>query len=428
MEFSDKSLKILELPAVLDMLVHQAVSIPAKEKAAQLLPSREPYEVRRRLAETSAAVKMMVVKGSPAFSGVKDVRGALARADMGGSLNTRELLDIAGVLQTARTVRSYANADEVGATEIDFLFHSLQSNRYLEDRICGSILGEDEIADAASSELAEIRRHMRATSAKIRDTLQKIISSPTYSKALQESIITTRSDRYVVPVKAEHKGSVPGLVHDISSSGATLFIEPMGVVKANNEMRELQAKEKKEIERILAELSAECAAHRDDICRDFDVLVALDVIFAKAKLSYKLDCTSPEISDGEVILRRARHPLLDQAKAVPIDIELGGSFDTLVITGPNTGGKTVSLKTLGILNLMAQCGLHIPAAAGSKIPVFGKILADIGDEQSIEQPQKYSGRRPEPSGSGSSDLQMPFQPLHRHSGRWQSWRSACYKR
>ncbi len=385
MEFSDKSLKILELPVVLDMLVHQAVSLPAKEKAAALLPSREPYEVKRRLAETSAAVKMMVVKGSPSFSGVKDVRGALARADMGGSLNTRELLDIAGVLQAARTVRSYANADELGATEIDFLFHSLQANRYLEDRISGSILGEDEIADAASSELADIRRHMRATSAKIRDTLQKIISSPTYSKALQESIITTRSDRYVVPVKAEYKGSVPGLVHDISSSGATLFIEPMGVVKANNEMRELQAKEKKEIERILAELSAECAAHRDDICRDFDVLVALDVIFAKAKLSYKLDCTSPEISDGEVVLRRARHPLLDQAKAVPIDIELGGSFDTLVITGPNTGGKTVSLKTLGLLNLMAQCGLHIPAAAGSRLPVFGKILADIGDEQSIEQ-------------------------------------------
>ncbi|MGI5985665.1 MAG: endonuclease MutS2, partial [Oscillospiraceae bacterium] len=211
------------------------------------------------------------------------------------------------------------------------------------------------------------------------------ISSPAYAKALQEPIITTRSERYVVPVKADHKGSIPGLVHDVSASGATLFVEPLAAVKANNELRELHAKEKQEIERILMELSAECGDHADDIIRDFNVLVELDCIFARAKLSYKLDCQEPVISDERVILKKARHPLLPKDTAVPIGIELGGEFDTLVITGPNTGGKTVSLKTLGLLCIMAACGLHIPAADGSCVPVFHGVLADIGDEQSIEQ-------------------------------------------
>ena len=226
---------------------------------------------------------------------------------------------------------------------------------------------------------------MRAAAARARDALQKIISSPGYAKALQEPIITMRSDRFVVPVKADHKGAVPGLVHDISASGMTLFVEPMAAVKANNELRELAAKEKLEIERILAELSADCAEHRDDIDSDFGVLVRLDLIFAKAKLSYKLDCQEASLDTEGIVLRSARHPLLDQAKAVPISVELGDSFDTLVITGPNTGGKTVSLKTVGLLAAMNQCGLHIPAADGSALPVFSHILADIGDEQSIEQ-------------------------------------------
>ncbi len=381
----EKSIKTLELPAVLELLANEAVSIPAKEKVLALRPSDSEYEVKRRLGETTAAKSMMVLKGSPSFSGVRDVRSSLTRANIGGMLNTRELLDIAGVLQSARTVRAYAGDERSLRPDIDFLFSSLMANKYLEEKITGSIIGEDEIADGASNELATIRRLMRAAAARAREALQKIISSPTYAKALQEPIITTRSERYVVPVKADHKGSIPGLVHDISASGATLFIEPMAVVKANNEIRELNAREKQEIERILMELSAECGDHSDDIIRDFNVLVELDCIFARARLSYKLNCDEPVISDRLVVLKKARHPLLPKDTAVPVTIELGGEFDTLVITGPNTGGKTVSLKTLGLLCIMAACGMHIPASDGSKVPVFHSVLADIGDEQSIEQ-------------------------------------------
>ena len=385
MRFFEKSLITLELPAVLEMLAAEAVGDTAKEQARALTPSVEPAEVRRRQEETTAAKTMMVVRGSPSFSGVKDVRPSLARADLGGALNTRELLDIARVLQCARLVRGYIADDTVGKTPIDHLFYALHANKFLEEKISTSISGEDEIADGASPELANIRRQMRAAAARARDSLQKIISSPSYAKALQEPIITMRQDRYVVPVKAEHKGAIPGLVHDISASGATLFIEPMAAVKANNELRELSAKEKIEIDRILSELSADCAEHRDDISADFEILVRLDLIFAKAKLSYKLNCQSAAGEAGGIVLRRARHPLLDQAKAVPISLELGDSFDTLVITGPNTGGKTVSIKTIGLLSAMNQCGLHIPADDGSNLPVFSHILADIGDEQSIEQ-------------------------------------------
>ena len=384
MDLLEKSRNTLELPAVLEMLAGEAVSEPAKAEALALVPSVHRAEVERLLAETSDAKDMMVYKGSPSLSGLCDVRGSLARADMGGVLNTRELLEIAGVLQSARAVRSYGMSAEK-ETCIDHLFKMLQTNRFLEDKIVNSIPGEDEIADSASSELSDIRRKMRAAAARVRDSLQKIISAPSMAKFLQDPIITTRSDRYVVPVKAECKGSVPGLVHDVSASGATLFVEPMAAVKANNEIRELKAKEKAEIERILAELSAECAAHREDIDADFSALVRLDGIFARAKLSFKLNAGAPELSERGVRLRRARHPLLDKDKAVPIDVELGEDYDTLVITGPNTGGKTVTLKTIGLLTLMAECGLHIPADHGSAISVFRQVLADIGDEQSIEQ-------------------------------------------
>lgn len=385
MDSYEKSLQTLELPSVLALLAAQAVSETARANAMALRPSGDSAVVETRLGEPSAAAGMMVVKGSPSFSGVKDVRAALQRADMGGALNTRELLDIAGVLQAARAVRGYGTGDRQDKTCIDYLFSALQANRYLEEKIFTSITGEDEIADSASSELASIRRLIRAASARVHDALQKIISSPSYAKALQEPIITTRSERYVVPVKAEHKGAVPGLVHDVSASGATLFIEPMAAVKANNELRELRAREKTEIERILAELSAECAAHREDISSDFDVLVRLDLIFAKAKLAYQLDAVAPALTDKQLLLHRARHPLLPKDTAVPIDVALGGEFDTLVITGPNTGGKTVTLKTIGLLSAMTQCGLHIPCADGSTMPVFDEIMADIGDEQSIEQ-------------------------------------------
>ena len=311
---------------------------------------------------------------------------ALTRADHGGMLNTRELLDIAGVLTASRRVADYDAQRQGEETVLDRLFTSLHTNKYLEEQIRSAILDEETIADTASSELADIRRKMRLAASKGRQILQRIISSPSYAKVLQEALITQRDGRFVVPVKAECKGSMPGLVHDVSSSGATLFVEPMGVVQANNELKELEAREKKEIDRILRQLSAACAGSMENILWDYDILVHLDVIFARAQLSYQLNASRPEVRRrGGVALRRARHPLLDQAKAVPITVELGEQFDTLVITGPNTGGKTVTLKTIGLLCLMAQCGLHIPADSGSAVRVFHRVLADVGDEQSIEQ-------------------------------------------
>ena len=385
-ELFDKSIRTLELPRVLALLSDQAVSAEARERALRVRPETETEEVLRLLDQTDAARTMIGLHGSPSFSGVRPVAEALERADRGGALNNRELLIIADLLTAARRAREYFNADAAEKTAIDHLFLSLHGNRFLEEKIKRCLPDEDTVADAASSELADIRRHMRAAQAKSRQILQKIISSPTYGKILQETIITQRDGRFVVPVKAEHKGDLPGLVHDVSAAGATLFVEPMGVVQANNEYVELEAKEQKEIERILAELSAEAAAHREDIQWDYDTLVHLDLIFARGQLSYRMNGVRPEIRrDGAIHLRKARHPLLDPKKAVPIDLELGESFDTLVITGPNTGGKTVSLKTLGLLTLMVQCGLHIPAADRSAVSVYERVLADIGDEQSIEQ-------------------------------------------
>ena len=380
----EKSIQILELPRVLELLAEQAVTQEGKERSVQLRPFTEIDDVARAQAETTAAVKMLTLYGTPALSGVRPVGPSLQRADMGGSLNTRELLEIAGVLRSARSVKEYGGGSGEEKSCIDHLFRSLQANRYLEEKITGSIVGEDEIADSASSELASIRRHIRATGGKVREILQKLISS-NQSKYLQESIITMRSDRYVVPVKSEYKNEIPGLVHDVSSSGGTFFIEPMGVVKANNELRELYAKEKKEIERILAELSAEAAAHKEDILQDYTLLVMLDCIFARAGLSVRMNGVEPRLSDRVLDLKRARHPLIDPKKAVPNDLCLGEHFDTLVITGPNTGGKTVTLKTIGLLTLMTQCGLHIPVGADSSIRVVRQVLADIGDEQSIAQ-------------------------------------------
>ena len=383
-ELFDKSIRTLELPAVLRMLADQTNSAEAREKALAIVPETDIDFVKRLQDETDAARAMIGVKGSPAFSGIKPVGESLYRADRGGALNTRELLDIAGVLRCARRVREYFSEGE--PTAIDHFFYALRGNHYLEERITTAILDEDEIADNASPELADIRRHKRNAAAKGRQILQKIISSQSYSKVLQETIITQRDGRFVVPVKAEFRSSLPGLVHDVSSSGATVFVEPMGVVQANNELKELEAKEKKEIERILRELSAQAAGSQRDILSDYENLVRLDLIFARGQLSYRMNATRPEIRrSGGVSLRHARHPLLDSGKAVPITIELGQTFDTLVITGPNTGGKTVSLKTLGLLTLMAQCGLHIPADDRSAVSVFDRVLADIGDEQSIEQ-------------------------------------------
>lgn len=385
-ELFEKSIRTLELPAVLEKLAAKAVSQAAKDRCLKLTPSTDVEEVLRLLDETDAAKERLGLHGSPSFSGVKDVSAALTRADHGGMLNTRELLDIAGVLTASRRVSDYDAQRQGEETVLDRLFTSLHTNKYLEEQIRSAILDEETIADTASSELADIRRKMRLAASKGRQILQRIISSPSYAKVLQEALITQRDGRFVVPVKAECKGSMPGLVHDVSSSGATLFVEPMGVVQANNELKELEAREKKEIDRILRQLSAACAGSMENILWDYDILVHLDVIFARAQLSYQLNASRPEVRRrGGVTLRRARHPLLDQAKAVPITVELGEQFDTLVITGPNTGGKTVTLKTIGLLCLMAQCGLHIPADSGSAVRVFHRVLADVGDEQSIEQ-------------------------------------------
>ena len=336
----EKSMRTLELPAVLEMLAQRAVSDEAKERCRRLRPSTEPDAVSRLLDETDAAKVRLGLHGSPSFTGVKDVAQPLNRADHGGMLNTRELLDIAGVLTATRRVSDYDAERQGEPTAIDRLFSALRPNKYLEDRIRGAILDEETIADTASPELADIRRQMRVAATKGRQILQRIISSPSYAKVLQEALITQRDGRFVVPVKAECKGSLPGLVHDVSSSGATLFVEPMGVVQANNELKELEAREQKEIDRILYALSGEAASFGRDILWDYDILVHLDLIFARGELSYRMNAMRPELKkDGSVYLRHARHPLLDPAKAVPIDIELGRSFDTLVITGPNTGGS-----------------------------------------------------------------------------------------
>lgn len=384
-ELYEKSLYKLELDQVLEQLAQCAGSSEGKEKCRQLRPTSDLEDVQAMLDETTAASNLCTRKGNPGFGDVKNVSASLERADMGGALQPKELLGIGGVLRSARTIKSYVSEDEE-TTVLTPLFNALTPNKYLEDRIFGAILSEEEIADNASPELADIRRHMRAQAAKIRDSLQKVISSPAYSKYLREPIITIRQGRYVVPVKSECRNDVPGLVHDVSASGSTYFVEPMSAVNANNALRELELKEKKEIERILAELSAEAAAHRGDIELNFDMLVRLDVVFAKAKLGYRMNAWAPLMNDqGRVELRKARHPLIDPKAVVPISLRLGTDFDTMIITGPNTGGKTVTLKTVGLLTLMAECGLHVPAGDGSELSTFDAILADIGDEQSIAQ-------------------------------------------
>ena len=383
-DLMEKSLQTLEFPAVLELLAAQAVSDETKERVRSIRPSTDRGEVNLLLQETTAARKMMDIHGAPALSNLRPVAASLQRAHLGGVLNTRELLQIASVLRTTRNVASYSGVGEE-KTCIHSIFKSLTPNKYLEEKISGAILSEDEIADNASAELADLRRKIRVTSGKAREVLQRIISSSA-AKYLQEAIITIRSNRFVVPVKAECKGSIPGLVHDVSASGSTYFIEPMGAVKANNELRELLSKEEAEIQRILASLSREAASFREDILQNYDLLLALDLIFARGKLSYQMNGMEPKlVEDGGFLFRHARHPLLDKKKAVPIDLELGQTFDTLVITGPNTGGKTVTLKTAGLLTLMAQCGLHLPVDDGSQVSIFEKVLADIGDEQSIEQ-------------------------------------------
>ena len=380
-----KSIQRLELSGVLSMLADCAGSAEGKTACLHLEPVSDLETVVALLEETTAASDLSTKKGYPSFAGVSDVTASLERAQMGGTLQLKELLTVAGVLRCARNAKAYTEADEE-KTVLSPLFQLLTPNKYLEEKIFDAILSEEEIADTASAELADIRRHMRVQSAKIRDSLQKIISSTTYSKYLQEPIITIRQGRYVVPVKSECKNDIPGLVHDVSATGSTFFIEPMSAVSANNALRELELQETKEIERILAQFSADIAAHTEEIAQNMQILIRLDVIFAKARLGYKMKAWAPEVNDsGRVELRNARHPLIDPKTVVPTSLRLGTDFDSMIITGPNTGGKTVTLKTIGLLTLMAECGLHIPAGEGSCISTFDYILADIGDEQSIAQ-------------------------------------------
>jgi len=380
----NRSGTILEFDKVLELLAECALTEGAKAKCLTLTFSSDPVEIRKRQARTSAAKHLEGIKGMPSFGSVKDVRASVERAEKGATLTTRELLDIAALLRTARGLRDYIEDGRGEETALDEIFARLQTNRTLEEKIVRSIITEDLIADEASPELADVRRKMRAEQNKIKDILQRYTSSQ--SKYLQENIVTTRGGRYVVPVKVEYRNEIKGLVHDTSASGSTVFIEPMAVVEANNELRALETREKREIERILAALSAESAAASVTLTLDYLNITELAFVFACGDLSFKMDAVSPKISEArELNLIRARHPLLKKNEVVPISVEMGGDKQMLVVTGPNTGGKTVSLKTIGLLSMMTQAGLHIPVSDASSVCVFDQFFAVIGDEQSIEQ-------------------------------------------
>ena len=381
-----KHAKTLELEAVLQKLAGETASEDASNNALALIPNNDINIVNRNLAETEAAYVLISKYTSPSFGGTSNIISQLSRASLGATLTPGELLKITNVLRVIRTVRAWRdNSSAEKETAIDYIFNALVPNKFLEEKIAFCIKSEDEIADTASSTLADIRRKIASKGAKIRENLDKIVRGQ-LSKYLQDAIITQRDGRFVVPLKAEHKGEISGIIHDTSSSGSTLFIEPMSVVETNNEIRVLKSKEQDEINRILAELSALCSDFADSIKQSYNALIELDLIFAKAKLAYKMGAIVPKINDkGFIYLKRARHPLINQKAVVPITVTLGGDYNTLVITGPNTGGKTVALKTSGLMCLMAMCGLMIPCDDNSEIAVFNKIFADIGDEQSIQQ-------------------------------------------
>lgn len=383
---TNKHFEALELVSVLEMLENEASSQDAKDSAVSLKPVNDLSQAQFLLSQTEDAFSLIARFGGPSFSGLCNVNNAVSRAAAGGELNTAELLRIGGTLRAVRSLYEWYGHCSGVSTSLDALFDSITVNKYLEEKIFSVIVSEEEISDRASDELYEIRRKIRAKSNSVREKLDSIIHSTHYQKFLQEPIVTQRSGRYVVPVKAEHRADVPGLVHDMSSSGATVFIEPVSVVDANNEIKILESREREEIKRILYELSLEAGNFSESIKHSYESAVQIDLIFAKARLAYKMKATMPLLNkDGKILLKKARHPLLDAHSVVPVDISLGGEFDTLVITGPNTGGKTVSIKTIGLLSLMAMCGLLIPAADRSEIAVFDNILVDVGDEQSIQQ-------------------------------------------
>jgi len=387
---NEKTLRTLEYNKIINKLTAAASSELGKELALELVPSTSISEIRRMLKETSDAVDFIISRGNPPFGGIHDLRNILKRVEMGAVLTPAELLKVCDTLRAARNLKNYSlikeSRDDEKENIVAELINALETYRKTEDRISLSITGENEISDEASTALASIRRQIKERQNAIKDKLTEMIRSPRYQKFIQEPIVTMRNDRYVIPVKQEYRGEIKGLVHDTSSSGATLFIEPIAAVSANNEIKQLKIKEQLEIERILAELTSDVAAITPRLFSNMSILAKLDFIFAKAKLSLEYDCVCPEMNNnGKIYIRRGRHPLLDQNKVVPVDFWLGEKFRTLVITGPNTGGKTVTLKTVGLFVLMAQSGLHIPANDGTELNVFSNVFADIGDEQSIEQ-------------------------------------------
>lgn len=382
----NKNHKTLELDLILEKLAAECSCDDAKDLARGLKPAGDMAEVEMLLQQTEDAFSLLARFGGPSFSGLKNVNNSLHRAAAGGSLNPKELLDIAYCLRALRTLDEWRNHSSGVKTSLDFFFEGITSNKYLETKILSCIVSEEEIADKASDTLFDIRKKIRSKENSIREKLDSLIHSSHYQQFLQEAIITQRNGRFVVPVKAECRGNVPGLVHDTSSTGATVFIEPASVVDANNDIKVLQGKERDEIMRILYELSAESGDFAESIKHSYESAIRLNLIFAKAHLTYKMKATKPILNnEGIICLKKARHPLIDPKKVVATDIALGDEYDTLVITGPNTGGKTVSLKTLGLLTLMTMCGLLIPVADRSRVSVFNNILVDIGDEQSIAQ-------------------------------------------
>ena len=382
----NKNYITLELDLILEKLANECSCDDAEDLARSLKPSSDMSEVELLLQQTEDAFSLLARFGGPSFSGLKNVNNPLHRASAGGSLNPKELLDIAYCLRSLRTLDEWHSHCSGVRTSLDFFFEGITTNKYLESKILTCIISEEEIADKASETLYDIRRKIRSKENSIREKLDSLIHSSHYQQFLQEAIITQRNGRFVVPVKAECRGNVPGLVHDTSSTGATVFIEPAGVVDANNDIKVLQGKERDEIMRILFELSAEAGDFSESIKHSYDSAIMLNLIFAKAHLAYKMKATKPILNnEGITYLKKARHPLIDPKKVVATDIVLGDEYDTLVITGPNTGGKTVTLKTLGLLTLMTMCGLLIPVSDMSRVSVYNNVLVDIGDEQSIAQ-------------------------------------------
>ena len=377
----------LELDKILSMLADCTGCEDSRKLALDTVPMTNLLDAQRLMDRTADAHMLSCRFGAPSLRGMKNVCGALRRAQMGATLSLPELLDVERFLKALREMKDFRNNFEgEKATSLDELFDSLMPNLHLEEKIGFTVVSEDEVSDTASPELADIRRKIRNSQNKVKEQLDHLIHSQTYQKYLQESIVTMRDGRYCVPVKAEYRSEVKGLVHDTSGSGATVFIEPAGVVEENNETRVLKAKEQQEIQRILYELSCDIGNHAATFLEDYSSLIELDLYFAKARLADKMNATVPHLTDdGKLRLVKARHPLIDKTKIVPVDITLGYDFDVLVITGPNTGGKTVTLKTVGLLTLMAMCGLMIPAGETSSVSVFESVFADIGDEQSIEQ-------------------------------------------